>query len=80
MYEKLVNALRCYAKDEECYHCEYFSEAGCDIDRMLFDAADAIEELSREVKSLYKILGAHPDPKGKQGKPGVSIKLKEKTE
>ena len=39
MYEKLVNALRCYAKDEECYHCEYFSEAGCDIDRMLFDAA-----------------------------------------
>ena len=34
-------------------------------------AADAIEKLSREVKSLYKILGTHPDPKGEQGEPGV---------
>ena len=56
MYEKLVNALRCYAKDEECHRCEYFSEAGCDIDGMLFDAADAIVELQKLTDAQLDII------------------------
>jgi hypothetical protein len=65
MYEKLVNALRCYAKDEECYRCEYFSEAGCDIDKMLFDADDAIEKLEKKNEQLTKKLVRPRPPKRK---------------
>ena len=67
MYEELVARLR-----EEAEPCE---KSGCvQTANEMRQAADAIEELSREVKSLNKILGTHPDPKGKPGEPGVPHK------
>ena len=35
------------------------------------EAADAIEAMNHELKSLYKLLGTHPDPRGENGDAGV---------
>lgn len=58
-YTELIKALRELAEDEN-------DEAA--------QAADAIEELQQEIKSLYKLLGTHPDPCGELGEPGVLSK------
>lgn len=85
MYEELVKRIRgCSYSDpngcEECRDCPNAENYYECKQKLALQAADAIEELSREVKSLNKILGAHPDPKGEQGEPGVSIQPKEETE
>lgn len=58
MYDKLVKRLREAPGD---WH---------DAD-LHYEAADAIERLSRECKVLYAMLGTHPDPRGELGDPGV---------
>lgn len=81
MYEELVQRIRrCSYSDpngcEECRNCpnkENYYECK---QKLALQAAGVIEKLSREVKSLEKILGTHPDPKGKPGKPGVPPKEK----
>lgn len=53
MYDELVKRLREPCQYENCILCQ--------------QAADAIESLTCEIKSLRDILGAHPDPKGDPG-------------
>ena len=45
-----------------------------------YKAADAIETMNYELKSLYKLLGTHPDPRGENGEAGVKCMVLSKTE
>ena len=55
-YEQLVKALRCCISKnppETCVGCTYSKcNNECAVRRMILDAADAIEELSKTVKDL----------------------------
>lgn len=59
-YSELVEALRCKGLSKECDSCGYGfrycpdSECNdaCHVERIIADAADAIEELSKTVKDL----------------------------
>ena len=77
MYEELIAALHtCVDKDKGCSECSYYEKCMTNTSgkhAAMVDAADAIERLNREVKSLYKILGTHPDPKGEKGERGVPL-------
>ena len=50
-YKKLVEALRCCIPNppETCVGCTYNTDVGCNVARMMSDAADAIEALQAEV-------------------------------
>lgn len=66
-YTDLAKALRCCIDDNiPCPDCPRFNKCS-----LFSDAADAIEGLSRECKSLYAMLGTHPDPRGELGDLGV---------
>lgn len=58
-YTKLVNALRCnWENFKTCKEneCPYLSdERWCDTDRLLSEAADAIEELQKRVPKLIRV-------------------------
>ena len=45
-----------------------------------YKAADAIEAMNYELKSLYKLLGTHPDPRGENGEAGVKCMVLSKEE
>ena len=45
-----------------------------------YKAADAIEAMNYELKSLYKLLGTHPDPRGENGEAGVKCMVLSKME
>ena len=53
-YSKLVKALRCCIPNppETCEGCTYNTDVGCNVARMMSDAADAIEALQAEVERL----------------------------
>ena len=77
MYDDLVERLR-RCSQFKCRECEYYQVIGCRT-KLNAEAADAIEKLSREAKSLYAILGTHPDPCGETGDLGMPL-LKPKEE
>lgn len=64
MYEELVRLLKAKA-----VRLDY--DGWVDAAVVMEKAADAIEELSRECKSLYEMFGTHPDPSGEPGDLGV---------
>lgn len=73
-YTNLEKALRCCIDDNiPCPDCPRFDKCMADrnMSSLFSDAADAIEELSRECKSLYAMFGTHPDPSGELGDLGV---------
>lgn len=51
-YDKLVKALRCCCPqpEETCDGCPYDTAGECNISRMMFDAAAAIEALETEIR------------------------------
>ena len=54
-YEQLVKALRCCISNnppETCVGCTYNTDVGCNVARMMSDAAAAIEALQAEVERL----------------------------
>lgn len=53
-YSKPGEALRCCIPNppETCVGCTYNTDVGCNVARMMSDAADAIEALQAEVKRL----------------------------
>jgi hypothetical protein len=56
--DELIKAIRCYLNCQCCEHdlCDYILEDGyCNTDKILSDAADAIEELIKE-RDKYKEL------------------------
>lgn len=54
MYEELVKTLRCCGSENQCKGCPRENEKGKCYDEICIEAADAIEELSRENESLAK--------------------------
>lgn len=53
-YSKPGEALRCCISNppETCVGCTYNTDVGCNVARMMSDAADAIEALQAEVERL----------------------------
>lgn len=53
-YSKPGEALRCCIQNppETCVGCTYNTDVGCNVARMMSDAADAIEALQAEVERL----------------------------
>ena len=78
MYEDLINLLRRCGK-QKCKNCEYEHVLGC-VTKMNEQAANAIEAMNYELKSLYKLLGTHPDPRGENGDMGVECMVLSETE
>jgi hypothetical protein len=70
MYDELIENLRFNARQVQRFGPTAW-KYGTEI--LLFNAAVAIEDLSRECKSLEAILGTHPDPRGEPGDPGVPL-------
>lgn len=66
MYEALVARVR--------YHIQKANFVGlkeAESTLLLAESADAIDAMNYELKSLYKLLGTHPDPRGENGEAGV---------
>lgn len=57
-YSELVKALRCCCPqpEETCDGCPYDTAGECNISRMMFDAADAIEELMKNLNTASQEL------------------------
>ena len=53
-YSKPVEALRCCIPNppETCEGCTYNTDVGCNVARMMSDAADAIEALEKQIDSI----------------------------
>lgn len=62
MHEDLIKRLR-----EEADCPDNYAEDSC----LMREAADAMAAMNYELKSLYKLLGTHPDPRGENGEAGV---------
>ena len=61
-YDSLVKALICGEYPEmSCSRCSYGSPAYCDRDKIMHDAAAAIEALQAEVKDLNEALKAESE-------------------
>ena len=71
MYDEQIKRLRnCATQAAPCKTCDMIEDDSC-IDTLMKQAADAIEAMNYELKSLYKLLGTHPDPRGENGEAGV---------
>lgn len=66
MHEALVAKLR-----EHVQLANFFGLEKAESTTLIGEAADAIEAMNYELKSLYKLLGTHPDPRGENGEAGV---------
>lgn len=73
MYEDQIKRLRDIASHDSNIESNY-------IGLTLLQAADAIEAMNCELKSLYKLLGTHPDPRGENGEAGVKCMVLSKKE
>ena len=51
-YNELIKALRCDHPSCDCESCEYNTGEDCNYKRMTDEAADAIEELQKEILNL----------------------------
>ena len=60
-YSKPGEALRCCIQNppETCVGCTYNTDVGCNVARMMSDAADAIEALQAEVGKANKSADAY---------------------
>ncbi len=81
MYKELVKQLRDAAKISEGLAVLLPHSEGDATAKLYNKAADAIEKLSSQVKSLcktidlyQKLLGGHPDPRGEDGEPGINVR------
>lgn len=50
-YTELINALRCIENNISCAECKYYDEVNnCNSDRLMHDAAHALEKQSNMIK------------------------------